>query len=951
MIKEETIMRALKEIKKGFAQYEYFFTQLDSSAWLETLAQHGFFQNPPSPIRDGDRISLAIWPESRYLVRMSARPEAQEVIVRIALAIPKTENSRVHDDLMEIALALQPAYSAKMVSQASEWVQSPFKLLLAEKIARLIGHLANGDEGSAALVLARTSLQLGPDPRASESADKMSIVRYEPRAHFDSFWYQRIVEKAVPELTRAVGLEGVGLFLDLLNDAIEYSIGQVEKENGDEDYIYIRHPAIEQGKSRDDIPDGLLCAARDAACQLIASDSTQLSAVMDLLKKKRWVSFRRLGLHLCRLFPEQGRTVSEEVFQTPEITDQPSLRHEAVLLLKHSFSDFKPATQQKILEWMNRGPNEDSIRQWLEFVGQPITSETVKTISDRRRRDLLAILEGQLPEPYRQTLEELVALMGPAGRIEEPNKAKFGAFAPQSPKSPSELAEMNLDGVISFLETWQPSGGMLEPTAEGMGRELTSLVAQRPVEFAEAASRFKGLDPTYVRSFFLGLTVATKQRLVVDWTPVLDLAGWVTSQPREIPGRTGDLVIKDPDWGWTRDAIIDLLNAGFGEDAVRFPIDTRSSIWQVLRPLADDPFPTVENEKDENFDPALLSINSTRGRALTAVVQYGIWIQQNKEPQPENWQSHSFSDMPEVRGVLEQHLHVGTEPTLSIRSVYGRCLQWLARLDWQWLQANLTAIFPLDNEHSQYFRAAWDSFLSAWLPSTALLPVLLPYYRAAISSIGNVSGMRTPAHPDDLLAEHLMTFYWYGAISADSGDRLLKEFYDNAPDQLRAQAMWFVGTSISGWDEKTPEEPFLRLQALFENRLQSAKQASSLENFCNELMGYGWWFTSGKFPEKWAVEMLLAVLRLTNRVANDMKVVQKLAELRSKYPEECVICLTLMVHGDVDRWLLVGVEQQAEDIIAYALADPKARDSAIGLVEELIARGHYHFRRLLSLKN
>jgi hypothetical protein len=45
-----------------------------------------------------------MWPESRYLARMAAVPEAQETVLRIALAIPASENSRVHDDIADIAL-------------------------------------------------------------------------------------------------------------------------------------------------------------------------------------------------------------------------------------------------------------------------------------------------------------------------------------------------------------------------------------------------------------------------------------------------------------------------------------------------------------------------------------------------------------------------------------------------------------------------------------------------------------------------------------------------------------------------------------------------------------------------------------------------------------------------------------------------------------------------------
>lgn len=55
-----------------------------------------------------------------------------------------------------------------------------------------------------------------------------------------------------------------------------------------------------------------------------------------------------------------------------------------------------------------------------------------------------------------------------------------------------------------------------------------------------------------------------------------------------------------------------------------------------------------------------------------------------------------------------------------------------------------------------------------------------------------------------------------------------------------------------------------------------------------------------------------------------------------------------MVQGNTDRWLLVGVEKEAEDILTHTLASPAARDSGLALIQELMARGHYGFRKVLT---
>ena len=137
MLRPETIAKALCEIQKGYAQYQYLFDNLHSPAWLEPLHKQGFFQNPPAPVREGQYISFPLWPESRYLVRMARIPEAQAAVLQIALAIPTTENSRVHDDLADIALALPPAQSAQLVPQLCAAIPNSVKLLLAEKMKEI----------------------------------------------------------------------------------------------------------------------------------------------------------------------------------------------------------------------------------------------------------------------------------------------------------------------------------------------------------------------------------------------------------------------------------------------------------------------------------------------------------------------------------------------------------------------------------------------------------------------------------------------------------------------------------------------------------------------------------------------------------------------------------------------------------------------------------------------
>ena len=377
----------------------------------------------------------------------------------------------------------------------------------------------------------------------------------EPQPLIRDWYYARIIEKSLDALVQAAGLEAVKLFVDLLDDAIRLSRKASENASDGEDYLYISCPNIEHGCGRDDIPGILVAAVRDAAEQLITADDAQFATVIKLLDGKHRVTFRRLKLHMCRVFPQPGVAVAEGMLTDADTLLRGSLQYEIVLLLKSSFGCFSADAQQRILSIMDAGLPEEALRRWLEFTEQPVTEENIRRLADMGRRDRYAILQSQLPPDYQQRLNELVVRLGEPRALGEPKIHSFGAVGAQSPKSDAEMEAMSVEKILEFASSWKAGTDIFQPTAEGLGKALT----------ARLAKRFEGLDPTYVRAFLGGVQNALNAKTTFDWQPVLELAAWVVQQPREIPGREGDLMVTDPDWGWTRDGILDLTPAGFSK--------------------------------------------------------------------------------------------------------------------------------------------------------------------------------------------------------------------------------------------------------------------------------------------------------------------------------------------------------------------------------------------------
>src|SRR5437667_10756955 len=94
----EQVQRALEAIKR-YADYEYFFNELKSAAWIEPLLQAEMLKTPPPPIREGSFIRFPLWPESRYLARVAAK--SPELVLRVIRQVPETENVRGHEDFID----------------------------------------------------------------------------------------------------------------------------------------------------------------------------------------------------------------------------------------------------------------------------------------------------------------------------------------------------------------------------------------------------------------------------------------------------------------------------------------------------------------------------------------------------------------------------------------------------------------------------------------------------------------------------------------------------------------------------------------------------------------------------------------------------------------------------------------------------------------------------------
>jgi hypothetical protein len=142
-----------------------------------------------------------------------------------------------------------------------------------------------------------------------------------------------------------------------------------------------------------------------------------------------------------------------------------------------------------------------------------------------------------------------------------------------------------------------------------------------------------------------------------------------------------------------------------------------------------------------------------------------------------------------------------------------------------------------------------------------------------------------------------MVLYWHGDIAFEDPDRLLDLFFEKAPDQLRGYAIESIGRWLRHNPSPVPEEVLVRLTSLWTRRLNAAQSASVPAAHSNELAAFGWWFSSGKFEDRWALTQTGNVLALIGKIEPMVYVMERLADLADDLTQTALNLLKLIIMG------------------------------------------------------
>jgi hypothetical protein len=934
------------QLPNNLVTREYLFSHIPTSAWLVPLRKAGFFNEPPEPVRDevAGTIQFPGWPAGQYLARVASElPEPVQSII----ASVKTENARILDDFADAALAMPARFAAKLVPQAIQWLQNPYYISLGSKLGKLLVHLSSAGFYAETLLLLDNLLAVREDPLANEK-ERTKYVSPQANPVIREYDYEAIVKQHVPTIALAQGLETIEVLCRKLEEAITLSRRSSDR-TGPEDYSYITRPTIEgnQEESSLDVQGHLISAIRDASIAACTTDPELTRPILQILSNRQWYTFARLAMHLLLNVKNAHEDLVVDFLLNKEYFGASDLWHEYSLLLSANISTLSKAQHNTLLEWMVESPELGYWRQKHKWwTGEEPTDDQADAFGEHIIIGRFARLGEAIPRSWQDQYPNFTSKIGTIPHptiLSSPPETRWGH---SSPASIDDIGKLSIRELTTYLNEWQPSRDLFADSKEGLAEVLRNHVSGSPERYTNDMSLLLTVkEPVYISAIVRGLHVAVEANKAFGWDEVISFLTEIVSASRGV--EYIDPKHRMDHWRWCRQEVASLLELALGKDTI--PMTLRRRVWRILVLLSRDPNPSPEHEREfggNNQDPFTMSLNTVRGRAFHAVLEYALWVKRFHKAN--NIADHGFSKLGEVKHLFNTHLVVANEPSLTVRSIYGARFNLLVWLAPRWSTNAAALIFSRDPSQRQLYEAAWSSYLTYGALSKPAVSRLHHEYMAAVNELKETDESKVKQLAQERLADHIMLLYYHGEIGLNEEDGVLATFLQLAPDKLRAHAVSTLGYGIRQDITPMPHEFIMRIKEFWTARLTIANKSTS-QPMHQELAAFGTWFALNFLDTRWSLERLIETLRLAGRIKPYHLVLERLVITSDEEPRMALDALDLLVKSDQEDWEHTAHTEAKRTIIANALRskDAEAADNARRLVNRLVAQGQFHYRELL----
>lgn len=879
----DTVKALLRVLPESDVVQERLLEKLPvEGRYLDVLRLAGFFRRPPAPVRDNNGTVRyhPSWPASRYLAEVVKQFPSE--VGAILNELPLIDNYLVRGDLAKAACHIPTPMMIAWLRRELSWFlrQEAKDERFEDKLGNVAGALIERGEFDEASLVLRQLLEY-PHPAPGEGQRQPRFAG--PKR---SMWYaQGLLHTQMPLLSEKQPRQAFDLLCNVLQT--------IQRWHGEDGFDYLSSHQEQiapdtnasraiYGSFEHQLIDLLLRAADSLA------ENGQLTAVIDALRGKPGVFFRRTALYMLRRHPESAMTkvIRDELFDEQSFING-NLDPEYADLLAAHIGSFSAAERGRIWNWLQKGPPADQIERVRSCFRPDEQSAGVEQFVQLWRYRRMQRLYKNLPPTLLPEYEGLERRYAP------PTKE-----APPALLSPQELLAFDQATLVAQLQQRPIESPEQRGYELSQADKLREAIAQDPKRFAEQPGIFLKLTGEYQCAFFEGLHLALSK----------------PGQPNDVPWSFERVLLSakhlienaSPDDRQRVDLGIArvLHTALVRREKTLISIADFDTLFSILEGLLRTPKESYEGRTLGRTDYPNLLLNTVRGLTLSTLFAAARWKKRNRVHYgtTDTTLNRIWLDFAALLGFL-----LSDEDPL-VHASLGEEFWRLRYLDESWLQANVERIFPTAPDKQILFDAAWSMFVSrsGYLPDENWLALLRPFFHHALRFRAKAlkdqptdEKQANGSTDDRILARTLGTLYLYGLLDLAAGDLLDLYFAHAGDDDARSVVDLLCHNlesepsrhSDAAQNVEVGSTEQLATWVQRARELWNWRRASilpSIERHSNEAAAFVHLFLLEHFSAEERLDSLEVLLPMAKLTYWESELLTRLAALASDYPARCL---------------------------------------------------------------
>ena len=931
-----------------WAYHRFFFDGLDNPAWIIPLFETDFFFNPPNPIEvKPGSFQLPGWPAGEYLARFANQHE--DIVAAVVRSI-RTENWRVQEILVDAMLKISPVKTAELIPAVDTWLSGRFSDMLPNKLIPLADYLLENGLVDAAIQMLEYVITPVLPPIQSEYSKYRSAVRFRS----DHYWVNEYCEKQLLKLIQLKPVSVVLAFDRQIKKTIELT-KQVNPEDAELQVGYywrmdIPNRLSERGDA--DLLDILIDGLRDSLAELCKQNIDEGRKFLAAYLNSEHIIFKRIALYTLRTFGKNYPDLINQALLQRDSLENNKYTKEYCGLLRNQFIAASEDVRSQVISWILSGPTDIDSRakNHAQWHNREATEEDQREIREDWELYRLEIIRNFLNGNALSRLTELTAMHGKPDITERPAIVTTSLGGAPSPFSAEELSQKSFEEIQQCFLTYVPEDLFLNPR-ESLAQTFQKLVSEDPAKFNNFASFLA--DPAvrfvYVYYYLSGVREGIKNKGGKLTTEILSLCEYIMAQKDDpFMGSSGN---HEPGLFAAQMEVANLLGEALNSYD---PYLTRAQLHRIralLIKLAHHSDPESDADSKTSFDPFTHSLNCVRGEAMHGIFHYSLYLsrQQDKLSGEKSKVGHLE---PEIQQILDEKLDVTVDPSLAVHSVYGAFVPQLHFLSHEWLENNLFKIFPEVEDKDSYWKAAWDAYIFASNVYRDIFKLLIPQYQRGLELLNQPQDEQKHigGSPNERLAQHIMFAYLAGLTDFDHENKILDLFFENAPDAIRAQGVFWLNQVLGNDKPAADDILWKKCWMLWQKRLEDAESQEVNRN-TQEISDYLRWLANSPVD----LDTLFPTLQKSVKYLHDGFDARQLIEYASKhcdqYPFYAVTLLQMTILSAKEVWWTPKDEDE-EHILRAAMVSKNegARKIAIGIINYRGELGDFRWKYLLEMK-